>query len=94
MDSDGDEIPDDEDNCPGIANMFQEDMDDDDVGDVCDNCPEDPNTDQADSDAVPYDLSIICGGQEGDCYNQDSGVSGDLNNIVDHSNLKVESIRF
>ena len=42
-DSDGDGIPDDEDNCPNKANADQANNDSDDLGDVCDNCPEDFN---------------------------------------------------
>lgn len=40
-DSDGDGIPDDADNCPAIANHFQEDSDHDGKGDVCDGRPSD-----------------------------------------------------
>ncbi len=42
-DSDGDGIPDIEDNCPDVANPSQDDMDGDGVGDACDQCPEDPS---------------------------------------------------
>ena len=49
-DSDGDGIPDPEDNCPHNYNPGQEDIDQDGVGDVCDNCPHNPNPDQADAD--------------------------------------------
>jgi len=49
-DSDRDAICDDVDNCPNVANVYQEDTDGDDVGDVCDNCMEIPNPDQIDSD--------------------------------------------
>ncbi len=38
VDSDGDGVPDDIDNCPTIANAGQEDADGDGVGDVCDDC--------------------------------------------------------
>ncbi|MDD2240378.1 MAG: thrombospondin type 3 repeat-containing protein [Kiritimatiellae bacterium] len=63
LDLDGDGIPDDEDNCPGVYNPTQSDMDHDGIGDACDpdidgdgipneldNCPDDYNPDQTDTD--------------------------------------------
>ena len=63
LDLDGDGIPDDEDNCPGVYNPTQSDMDHDGIGDACDpdidgdnilneldNCPYDYNPDQTDTD--------------------------------------------
>ncbi len=50
IDSDGDDIIDSRDNCPFIANIFQDDGDEDGVGDVCDNCPAYLNADQSDID--------------------------------------------
>jgi hypothetical protein len=44
---DGDNIPDDLDNCPAAGNGAQADGDLDGVGDVCDNCPTDANPNQA-----------------------------------------------
>ena len=49
-DSDGDEIGDSCDNCPGVKNIDQKDTDEDGVGDPCDNCPGVANPDQKDSD--------------------------------------------
>lgn len=49
-DMDGDQIDDNDDNCPGVANPDQADMDEDVVGDACDNCPDLPNYEQTDSD--------------------------------------------
>lgn len=63
-DSDGDGIPDDEDNCPDTSNPAQEDTDGDGIGDACedsdndedsvpngsDNCPDEANQDQLDPD--------------------------------------------
>jgi len=48
--TDGDDIPIAQDNCPFLFNPDQADGDADDVGDPCDNCPSTPNPDQADQD--------------------------------------------
>jgi len=65
IDSDGDGIPDDEDNCPDVYNTEQTDIDGDGVGDACDNCREVPNPDQLDSDGScedpPYTSDPLCG---------------------------------
>ena len=50
QDSDGDGIPDAQDNCPSVYNPSQADSDGDRVGDACDNCVYTPNQNQADSD--------------------------------------------
>jgi len=49
-DSDGDGVPDSEDNCPTVANADQADADGDGIGDACDNCPMVSNPDQSDID--------------------------------------------
>jgi len=49
-DSDGDTIPNINDNCPLVANLSQTDQDHDWVGDACDNCPTVANADQLDTD--------------------------------------------
>ena len=53
-DSDGDGVPDDEDNCPTVANPNQGDLDGDGLGDLCDNCPDvaNPGQDDVDEDGV------------------------------------------
>lgn len=52
VDSDGDGIADDEDNCVFDYNPLQNDSDGDGVGDVCDNCPDVDNPAQLDTDCV------------------------------------------
>ena len=47
-DKDGDNIPNDEDNCELTKNADQGDIDEDGIGDECDNCPEIANKDQTD----------------------------------------------
>ena len=74
IDSDGDGVCDDVDNCVSTPNPNQEDGDGDGVGDVCDNCPVTPNADQdpaacqnqvlvcdvdSDGDIDKIDLSLI-----------------------------------
>jgi len=49
-DCDGDGILNEQDNCPGAANVGQEDVDGDGFGDVCDNCPVVPHPSQEDRD--------------------------------------------
>jgi hypothetical protein len=51
-DTDGDGMPDSEDNCPDVPNHDQADLDSDGIGNVCDNCPNTYNPDQADSETV------------------------------------------
>jgi len=49
-DSDGDGVPDQQDNCPNTPNATQADADSDGVGDLCDSCPFDPDPLQGDID--------------------------------------------
>ena len=51
VDTDGDGVFDDTDNCLMVANPDQANADDDSLGDACDNCPNDANDDQADGDS-------------------------------------------
>ena len=50
VDTDGDGIGDDCDNCPSVSNANQQDSDGDGYGNVCDNCPYTANPSQADTD--------------------------------------------
>jgi hypothetical protein len=78
IDTDGDGICDDEDNCPADPNPDQEDRDDDGWGDVCDECPDTPAGDDPDPDrpgcpfAIPADIDIkFCSNPNG--FNCKSG---------------------
>ena len=51
LDSDGDGVPNDSDNCPDTYNPDQNDVDADGIGDLCDNCLNTSNPDQNDIDA-------------------------------------------
>nr|HEX4314871.1 thrombospondin type 3 repeat-containing protein [Kofleriaceae bacterium] len=53
VDSDGDGIPDDRDNCPHVANPDQADEDADGLGDVCDPCPPFAGSADSDGDGLP-----------------------------------------
>ncbi|MBZ0205620.1 MAG: thrombospondin type 3 repeat-containing protein, partial [Flavobacteriales bacterium] len=84
-DADGDGVCDSADNCPLIANPFQEDLDADSYGDACDNCPNDPNPMQEDSDgdgvgdacdACPFLANLVNGDP---C---DDGNPNTINDIV------------
>lgn len=62
VDTDGDGVPDEKDNCPNDGNSNQSDKDKDGKGDVCDPCPEDPNDQcnvDTDKDGIP-DKSDNC----------------------------------
>lgn len=64
IDSDGDNVPDSEDNCLHIINPLQEDLDRDEVGDACDNCPAWQNADQVDTDGDG--IGEVCDDSDGD----------------------------
>ncbi|MDJ0785896.1 MAG: MopE-related protein [Myxococcota bacterium] len=71
-DSDGDFVMDLLDNCPTIANFFQEDADGDDVGNACDNCLFVSNHGQEDANPAEDDDSSLPGIQHyGDACDAD-----------------------
>ncbi len=79
MDTDGDGVPDDLDNCRLVPNSNQEDEEGDGVGDACDNCRRTPNFDQADADGDQLgDACDICPDAFSIC-----GVDGDGDRIDD-----------
>lgn len=53
VDSDGDNIPDRQDNCPNVQNPGQLDMDRDGSGDLCDRCPGADDRQDSDNDRIP-----------------------------------------
>ena len=75
VDSDGDGIPDQTDNCPTLPNPDQLDMDGDDTGDVCDT-DDDNDGDPDATDCSPLDPAIyngaaeICNGIDDNCNGQ------------------------
>ena len=75
-DSDGDGVPDDEDNCPDDANADQDDFDDDIIGDACDSCPLDQFND-ADDDGVCGDVDNCPTVSNTDQANADGQGAGD-----------------
>ena len=64
VDTDNDGIPDNQDNCPSVANPDQLESDADGIGDACDNCPNDPQND--------IDADGICGDID-NCPNKPNG---------------------
>ena len=53
LDTDGDGLLDDQDNCPFVANADQADEDGDKIGDACDPCPPFAGNNDSDGDGVP-----------------------------------------
>jgi hypothetical protein len=100
LDTDGDGVPDDVDNCAFNTNSNQADADQDGVGDVCDNCPTETNPDQADQDGDGHgdgcdNCPLV---QNPDQSNIDSDIAGDacdncvfLNNS-DQSDVDMDGI--
>ena len=79
-DFDCDNVLNDSDNCPYIANPNQEDFDGDGIGDVCDNCPNVDNNDQNDSDRDL--IGDVCDDCPDDQINDidNDGICGDNDN--------------
>ena len=91
MDTDGDGVPDEFDNCPNDFNPAQQNYDLDDVGDVCD--PDDDN----DGICDPGESDPSCSGSENsrpyDSENdsdEDEDICGDIDNCPDEPNPNQE----
>ena len=65
-DQDGDGVPEDLDNCPGLFNPDQADRDHDKIGDACDLCPDYATSDNADFDHNGIGDQCECGDQTQD----------------------------
>jgi len=74
LDSDGDGISDNQDNCPTVANPDQHDEDGDGYGDVCDTCPLIPNPHQE----LDYDMDSV-----GDACDTHPAAAGDCLYLLD-----------
>jgi hypothetical protein len=88
-DDDGDDVADDEDNCPSVANADQADADNDGVGDVCDICEGFDDAVDSDSDGAP-DGCDVCPGFD-DAVDTDSDSVPDGCDICPGSDDAVDS---
>ena len=92
VDTDKDEVEDEDDNCPNVANADQNDSDQDGIGDLCDddkdgdgilnaldNCPNIRNADQADENG--NEIGNVCDDSDGD------GINDPLDNCPGISNV-------
>ena len=77
IDTDLDEVADDEDNCVDVPNTDQLDADGDDIGDACDDCPLDGDPGDADGDGV-CDSDDACAGDDALGDADGDGVCDDL----------------
>ena len=82
MDTDGDGVPDTDDNCPDDPNPDQGDADGDGAGDECDPCPFDPD-DDADGDGICGDADACPGSDISDTVVIDGCDSGVANLLFD-----------
>ncbi len=80
QDTDGDGVPDEQDNCPDTPNADQANGDGDSLGDACDNCPTVSNPSQVDADGdLVGDLCDSCPHQANPTQaNSDSDDRGDI----------------
>ncbi len=79
VDTDGDGIGDDSDNCPNDPNAQQEDGDQDGLGDVCDDCQD---VDEDGFGGIAEDNTHCAGGPTDDCDDLDALVHPGANEVV------------
>lgn len=82
-DEDGDGIPNDDDNCPGISNFYQNDTDMDSIGDVCDDDIDGDGVEN-DDDSFPNDTNET-GDYDGDGVGDNADADDDNDGMNDTS---------
>src|SRR5262249_40098132 len=99
LDSDGDGVPDDQDNCPHTPNPSQSDFDADGVGDACDNCVTVPNPRVQPGFLQANPWAMLTGGQrddDGDGYGNkcDARFPGSHNKRVEGHDVREFNASF
>ncbi len=100
IDSDGDGLTDEVDNCPTVANANQADSDSDGIGDACDRCPGFDDALDTDSDGMPdgcdncpnapnpgVNSYTASGGRRRQQDRDDDGVGDECDNCVSRPNM-------
>jgi hypothetical protein len=86
VNSDNDSIPDEQDNCPKVANEDQQDSNDNGVGDVCDQEGQEQEKQQAAATSDPQEVADTPQDQDEEQEGQDDGSNEDTNAGEEPSN--------